>query len=142
MARRVWELANGAPWESLLWNGLMSVPFVPPADVSLDLLSRGIAVAVLGHHPHSDEVLLAYAAEVPEALLTLAKRRYLSDDYGPEKFREALKVEPNSRWMLSALVREVPSDPAKARLLCAYVARHADRRELEAEACEAYHDAQ
>ena len=51
-------------------------------------------------------------------------------------------AKPNSRWMLSALVREVPSDPAKARLLCAYVARHADRRELEAEACEAYHDAQ
>jgi len=106
------------------------VPWHPPEAVIDDLLARDIQRALIGHMALSDARLWALADEVDEALLTLAKRRYLNDRYDQWAFKEVLHAYPTHEWMLSSLVMLKPSHIEKAVILIEYIHKAPNQHEL------------
>ncbi len=108
--------------ESDLWFNLLISPFSPPEDVLEDLIQRDIHVTTIGHLPLSDRLLWKLADQVPEALLTLGKRRFLDPDCSPDRLEEVLHAYPHHRWLLNALqdLADEPSD--KSRVVSRYLA--------------------
>ncbi len=117
MADRV----RGTPIEAGFWGTILVGPWVPPDSVIEDLLARDIETDLIGHLPLSDPRLWKLADLVPEALLTLAKRRYLGERYDQYRFQEVLKAYPTHEWMLSSLPELTPSHPTKAEILVTHL---------------------
>ena len=120
---RLERLVRGKPWEETFWdNVLRGVWTAIPDDVAGRLIDRGVAILTLGHLSLSDKVLFRLMDEVNEALLTLAKRRYIHDRYDVDAFEEVLYAAPHDQWMLSSLIMLEPSIVEKAERLAAYIA--------------------
>ena len=117
------RLVRGKAWEETLWNNVLrGVWTAIPDGVAESLIDRGVAILTLGHMPLSDRMLFRLIDEVVEALLTLAKRRYVNDRYTPDQFEEVLHAGRKSEWMLRSLVMLEPSHVEKAERLAAYIA--------------------
>lgn len=116
---RILHASKNQSWERSLWNELLSYsPTPPPVGVVRDLLSREIAVELLGHLPLPDAVLWELSDKVPEALLTLGKRRYLNNEFNADQFYEVLSSFSTNEWLLSSLVAlETPSVEKCRRLV-------------------------
>lgn len=121
--RRLERLVRDQAWEETLWdNVLRGVWTAIPDDVAESLIDRRIAILTLGHLPLSDRMLFRLMDEVVEALLTLAKRRYINDRYTPDQFEEVLHAGRDNEWMLRSVVMLEPSHVEKARRLAECVA--------------------
>ncbi len=125
LMRRIHAAVKGQPWEETFWDNVL--PRISTAiadDVAADLLERGVSVMVLGHQALSDRMLFRLVDEVEEALLTLAKRRYVLERYSPDQFEEVLYAGKDSAWVLTELIMFEPSTAEKAKRLVAYVVKH------------------
>lgn len=122
--RRLEHLVMGKPWEETFWNNVLrGVWTAIPDDVVAPLINRGVAILTLGHLSLSDRMLFRLIDEVDEALLTLAKRRYIHDRYDADAFEEVLYAAPRHEWMLSSLIMLEPSHVEKAQRLATYIAK-------------------
>jgi hypothetical protein len=119
------------------WSFLFGeLPFCPPESVIEDLIERDVDTCLVGHLALSDRLLWQLAEVVPESLLTLAKRRFLSDTCVPDRFEEVLHAFPQDEWMLSSLVCLADGADEKSRILARYLAAHPDRDKLVKHATE------
>lgn len=122
---------RGQAWERAFWrHALTHAPWPPPDSVLNDLLARDIETTLIGHLPLCDQMLWKLADQVPEALLTLAKRRYASADVDEHRFEEVLNAYPRHRWMLQSLAWLTPSSRAKAVVLAKHIREIPDRDDL------------
>lgn len=97
LLRRLQAAVMGQPWEETFWDQVLtSVYTAIPDDIASDLLERGVSVMLLGHQPLSDRVLFRLVDEVDEALLTLAKRRYIHEALTPMRSRRCSTPLPNT----------------------------------------------
>ncbi|MGD1917194.1 MAG: hypothetical protein ACFCBV_13545 [Phycisphaerales bacterium] len=119
---RILVAVRGQAWEETFWDHVL--PRIATAihdTIASDLLERGVSVTLLGHQPLSDRLLFRMIDEVDEALLTLAKRRYLHGKYTPDQFEEVLYAGRRSTWMFHSLMGLRPSHDGKAERLALYV---------------------
>lgn len=136
---RLHERTRGAVWEEELWFWLLQ--FLPgglPDAIAHDLIDREIAIDALGHCNLGDGALWRLADRVDEALLRLAKRRYVSEQYTADAFEEVLHAFPQHEWTLMSLPSLPASDREKVERLAAYIRRHPRREELVRHACEEF----
>lgn len=131
LVTRLHERTRGASWEADLWLWLLqSLPGGVPEAVVHDLIDREIAIEAIGHCKLSDAALWRLAGRVDEALLTLAKRRYVSERCTADQFEEVLHAFPEHEWMLTSLPGLLPSSRHKAVRLAEYIREHPRRDEL------------
>lgn len=124
LLHRLLAAVKGQPWEETFWDQVLpSVYNAIPDDIAEDLLDRGVSIHLLGHQPLSDRMLFRLIDVVDEALLTLAKRRYIHDRYDADAFEEVLYASPKHEWMLSSLIMLQPSHVEKAQRLAIYIAK-------------------
>lgn len=116
-------------WEAQFWECLPLL-FTPPDEIVADLVRRDIAVEALGHCRLHDAMLWSLAGRVDEALLTLAKRRYVHDEYTADDFEEVLHAYSSHEWMLGSLSGLPASDDEKINRLIRYIAAHPDSEKL------------
>ena len=117
--REALRIVRGKPWEESFWEEVNILGL--PSDVVTDLIGRKVALSDLGHMILEDALLWKLADEVDEALLTLAKRRYLSALYDADRLEEVLHAYPDHEWMLWSLAQLVPDSGEKAKRLSVYV---------------------
>lgn len=127
--REIHRLTRGRPHEAIVWReALVFAQAGPPGDVVEDLIERGVDDELLGHMGLEDRFLWRLAGKVPEALLTLALRRYQDPAESVDRLEEVLHAFPKHDWMLGTLIRRTPSSDEKAALVARYaVGLPADR---------------
>jgi hypothetical protein len=125
LIREIHLRIKGTAFERQLMGELLHI--VPPDDVLEDMLSRDVLVDQIGHLPLADSLLWRLADQVPEALLTLGKRRFLNAPYTADQFEEVLYAYPSHYWLFSSLAQLECDSPEKLDCLARYLAALPDR---------------
>ncbi|MCA9280278.1 MAG: hypothetical protein H6815_05865 [Phycisphaeraceae bacterium] len=117
------DAASGKHWEGLLWEEVVgALPTRLEARVANKLIDRGIAVSAIAHSLADDAVLWRLADDYEEAMLTLAKRRYVNDAYSVDQFAEVLSAFPTQRGRLQQCLMGLDSsDNQKSQILSGLV---------------------
>ncbi len=126
--RAIHSALRGTPHEANSWFNLLNAPVCPPEDLLEDLIARDIHVGQIGHLPLSDRLLWKLADQVPEALLTLGKRRFLDPTCPPERLEEVLHAYPNHQWLLRSLSELAEDASEKSQIVARYIAADAAHR--------------
>lgn len=117
--------------ERHVWNTVLEeAGFCPPDEVIEDLLARDVDTVYLGHLPLPDRLLWRFAEHVDEALLTLAKRRFVDDFYSADQFEEVLHSFPSHEWTLESLASMATASSPKTAVVARYVVEHPQCDEL------------
>lgn len=121
---QVARAVRGKMWEARFWSCVFSVvPTRFPDRIAEDLIERDINVDHLGHLQLSDRLLWRLSDDVPEALATLAIRRYVDSEYDADAFEEVLHAFPQEESMFRAVIYYQPSSQDKADRLAEYLDR-------------------
>ncbi|MEO1279771.1 MAG: hypothetical protein AAFV77_12510 [Planctomycetota bacterium] len=124
LLRRVADAVRGKDWESRFWSCVFAVvPTRFPDDIAEDLIDRDVNIDHLGHLQLSDRLLWRLAERVPEALATLATRRFTDPEYDVDAFEEVLHGFPHEESMFRAVVYCQPSSRDKADRFAEYLRR-------------------
>jgi len=98
-----------------------TLPFIKVDCLTDDLLeyliTQKIAVDTLAHLSLPDKYLWMLTQYAEEALITLGKRYFISDNYSVEEFSSLLKQAPSTYWLWSSLLFVTTNNVYKRKTL-------------------------
>lgn len=100
---------------------MKTLPFIKVDCLTDDLLeyliTQKIAVDTLAHLSLPDKYLWMLTQYAEEALITLGKRYFISDNYSVEEFSSLLKQAPSTYWLWSSLLFVTTNNVYKRKTL-------------------------